>query len=102
MAKNVGGRRIGAIRGRAQFRLPDGHYAKIDRKTGEILSIKADRTPYRNVVMLREAPAALAVPASRDDAPARPSYPRRDRPEWRARQRPEPTPLPVPLRARAA
>ena len=54
MAKNKGGRRIGAIRGRTQFLLPNGHYAKRDRATGEILSIKADRKPYKNVVIERE------------------------------------------------
>ncbi|HVL23235.1 MAG TPA: hypothetical protein VM450_04075 [Thermomicrobiales bacterium] len=82
MAKNVGGRRIGAIRGRAQYRLPNGHYAKIDRKTGEILSIKADRTPYRNVVMLRSAPA---VESPTPTAPERPTLSPLDRPAWRAR-----------------
>jgi hypothetical protein len=82
MAKNVGGRRIGAIRGRAQYRLPNGHYAKIDRKTGEILSIKADRTPYRNVVMLRQAPAAESLTPA---VPERPRLTPLDRPVWRAR-----------------
>lgn len=53
MAKNKGGRRIGAIRGRTQFMLPDGHYAKRDRHTGEILSIKADKKPYKNIVIER-------------------------------------------------
>lgn len=55
MAKNVGGRRIGAIRGRTQFRLPSGHYAKRNRQTGEVLSIKADRKPYKNVIIERES-----------------------------------------------
>ena len=52
MAKNgaKGGGRKGAIRGRTQFLLPNGHYAKRDRKTGEILSIKADTKPYKGVV----------------------------------------------------
>jgi hypothetical protein len=54
MARNVGGRRIGAIRGRTQFRLPSGHYAKRNRLTGEIMSIKADKKPYKNVVIERE------------------------------------------------
>ena len=51
MAKNKGGRRVGAIRGRTQFMLPNGHYAKRDRQTGEILSIKADKKPYKNVII---------------------------------------------------
>jgi hypothetical protein len=54
MARNVGGRRIGAIRGRTQLRLPSGHYAKRNRLTGEIMSIKADKKPYKNVVIERE------------------------------------------------
>jgi hypothetical protein len=53
MAINKGGRRVGAIRGRTQFRLPSGHYAKRDRRTGEILSIKADKKPYKNVIIER-------------------------------------------------
>ena len=58
MAKNKGGRRVGAIRGRTQFMLPNGHYAKRDRRTGEILSIKADKKPYRNVIIERSHDAA--------------------------------------------
>lgn len=52
MAKNgaKGGGRKGAIRGRTQVLLPNGHYAKRDRKTGEILSVKADTKPYKGVV----------------------------------------------------
>jgi len=52
MAKNggPGGGRRGAIRGRTQFRLPNGHYAKRNRLTGEILAFKADLKPFRNVV----------------------------------------------------
>lgn len=62
MAKNKGGRRVGAIRGRTQFRMPDGHYAKRDRRTGEILSIKADTKPYKNVIIERTpAPATTAA-----------------------------------------
>lgn len=67
MAKNKGGRRVGAIRGRTQFMLPDGHYAKRDRRTGEILSIKADKKPYRNVVIERTRSTA---PETADDANA--------------------------------
>jgi hypothetical protein len=58
MAKNKGGRRVGAIRGRTQFMLPNGHYAKRDRRTGEILSIKADTKPYKNVIIERTADTA--------------------------------------------
>ena len=53
MAKNrtTGRGRRGAIRNRTQFRLPNGHYAKLDRATGRILSVKADRKPYKGVVI---------------------------------------------------
>jgi hypothetical protein len=63
VAKNVGGRRIGAIRGRTQVMLPNGHYAKRDRKTGKILSVKADLKPYKNVVIERDPElSTIAVP----------------------------------------
>jgi len=58
MARNVGGRRIGAIRGRTQFMLPNGHYAKRNRWTGEVMSVKADKKPYKNVIIEREPIAA--------------------------------------------
>lgn len=70
MAKNVGGRRIGAIRGRTQFMLPDGHYAKRDRRTGEILSIKADLKPYKNVIIERDPVIeSISVDASETPEP---------------------------------
>lgn len=51
MAKNrKGGGRVGAVRGRTQFQLPNGHYAKRDTRTGEILSVKADLKPYKGIV----------------------------------------------------
>ena len=58
MARNSSGGRRGAVRGRTQFRLPDGRYAKVDRATGKILSIKSDRNPYKGVVVT-EAPSVL-------------------------------------------
>ena len=91
MARNVGGRRIGAIRGRTQVKLPNGHYAKRDRRTGEIISIKADLKPYKNVIIERE-PVAPA-PEAALDAPimvradvARLGLPLLDRPSWRIRR----------------
>jgi hypothetical protein len=65
VAKNMGGRRIGAIRGRTQFMLPNGHYAKRDRYTGEILTIKSDKTPYRNVIIERNPSPSLIARAER-------------------------------------
>ena len=47
---------MGAVRGRTQFRLPNGHYAKVDRTTGKIVSIKADRAPYKGVVITAAPP----------------------------------------------
>jgi hypothetical protein len=53
----TGGRR-GAIRNRTQFRLPNGHYAKVNRTTGQIIGVKADRKPWKGVV-ITAAPARL-------------------------------------------
>jgi hypothetical protein len=55
MAKNrgSGGGRRGAIRDRIQMLLPNGHYAKLDRTTGEILAVKADYSPFKGVVIDR-------------------------------------------------
>jgi len=66
MAKNggPGGGRRGAIRGRTQFRLPSGHYAKRDRRTGEILAIKADLKPFKNVVKEKDNDQLQVVAAS--------------------------------------
>lgn len=61
MARNKGGRRVGAIRGRTQFMLPNGHYAKRDRRTGEILSIKADKKPYKNVIIERTVETSVTT-----------------------------------------
>jgi hypothetical protein len=65
VAKNAGGRRVGAIRGRTQFMLPNGHYAKRNRHTGEILSIKWDKTPYRNVIIERDPSPSMIAAAER-------------------------------------
>lgn len=86
MAKNVGGRRIGAIRNRTQFLLPNGHYAKRDRTTGEILSVKADRKPYKNVVIERE-PQSLPVTVAKPRASTTPIQ----RPSRRVQKRPNRT-----------
>lgn len=67
MARNKGGRRVGAIRGRTQFMLPNGHYAKRDRQTGEILSIKADKKPYKNVIIERTPDTAMGKIENLDD-----------------------------------
>jgi hypothetical protein len=96
VAKNIGGGRRGAIRGRTQFRLPSGHYAKRDRATGEILSVKADRAPYKGVVI--EKPPIS--PAER--APERMSLPALNRPVWRARSRHLPEQHPVAWQERAS
>ena len=66
MAKNgaKGGGRRGAIRNRTQFHLPSGHWAKRDIRTGEIISVKADRKPYKGVVREQHAPATYVLPGT--------------------------------------
>jgi hypothetical protein len=51
MAKNGprGGGRIGAIRSRSQFKMPNGHWAKRDKGSGEIMDVKADKAPFKGV-----------------------------------------------------
>ncbi len=72
-SRNGRGRR-GAVRGRTQFKLPSGHYAKRDRLTGEVLSIKADLKPYKGIVIEKTPPTT--IPAS---SPARAEPDRRER-----------------------
>jgi hypothetical protein len=81
MAKNrkTGGR-IGAVRGRTQFQLPNGHYAKRDARTGEILSVKADLKPYKGIVKEKPAPQAPAKPTVRI------TFPRLGAWEWGVRR----------------
>lgn len=39
MARNTGkGHRIGAVKGRSEFKLPSGNWAKRDKKTGQIMN----------------------------------------------------------------
>jgi hypothetical protein len=51
VAKNGprGGGRIGAVRGRSQFKAPNGNWAKRDAKTGRIMDQKQDGTPFKGV-----------------------------------------------------
>lgn len=60
MAKNIGGRRLGAVRGRTQTQLPDGRWAKRNRSTGVIIAIKKDGQPFKGVIRERVA-ADLAI-----------------------------------------
>lgn len=53
MARNIGGRRIGAVRGRTQFQLPNGLWAKRNRATGAIIAVKKDGEPFKGVVRER-------------------------------------------------
>lgn len=66
MAKNggKGGGRRGAIRGRTQFLLPNGHYAKRDRQTGEVLAIKADLKPFKGIVKEKQPHRDTLEPVS--------------------------------------
>ena len=50
MAKNTGhGHRVGAIKGRSQFKTASGHAVKRDTKTGRILDVKSDKTPFKSI-----------------------------------------------------
>jgi hypothetical protein len=51
MAKNPpkGPGRRGAVKGRSQFIGPGGHPVKRDTKTGRILDVKANLTPFKGV-----------------------------------------------------
>ena len=74
MARNRPGGRRGAVRGRTQFRLPNGRFAKVDRTTGKILSIKADGHPYKGIVI---TPAPATLPrrhAGRANLPGSPGH----------------------------
>ena len=50
MGTNTGkGYRQGAVRGRTQFKRPDGHYQKRDEGNGHFMSVKDDGKPYKGV-----------------------------------------------------
>jgi hypothetical protein len=50
MAKNTGsGHRKGSVSNRSQFKLPNGQFAKRDAKTGRIIDVKADKSPFKGV-----------------------------------------------------
>jgi hypothetical protein len=58
--------------------LPNGHYAKRDRRTGEVLSVKADLKPYKNVIIEREPvrmPTASDSPATVESIKIVPLFP---------------------------
>lgn len=39
----------GPVKGRSQFQIPSGHWAKRDSSTGQILDVKADPKPFKGV-----------------------------------------------------
>jgi hypothetical protein len=51
MAKNGprSGGRLGAVRGRSQFKAPNGNWAKRNAKTGQIMDQKQDGKPFKGV-----------------------------------------------------
>ena len=50
MAKNTGdGFRRGAVTARTQFMRPDGHWQKRDERSGQLMSVKNDGTPFKGV-----------------------------------------------------
>ena len=50
MATNTGsGFRRGAVTARTQFLRPDGHWQKRDERTGRLMSVKDDGSPFKGV-----------------------------------------------------
>jgi hypothetical protein len=50
MAKNTGkGYRQGAVTGRTQFQRQDGLWQKRDERTGQLMPVKDEGTPYKGV-----------------------------------------------------
>ena len=52
MAKNApigDGHRVGAVKGRSQTKLPSGHWVKRNSVTGQFMSIKSDKAPFKGV-----------------------------------------------------
>lgn len=50
MAKNTGdGFRRGAVTGRTQFQRADGHWQKRDERSGHLMEVKSDSTPFKGV-----------------------------------------------------
>jgi hypothetical protein len=88
MARNTGtgGSRRGAIRNRSQFRLPSGHYAKRDTRTGLVISVKADRKPWKGVVIEKHPPASMPTSPHTIPSPKRVNLPSiSPRPVWHSR-----------------
>jgi len=50
LARNTGdGFRRGAVTARTQFRRRDGHWQKRDERTGQLMNVKNDGTPFKGV-----------------------------------------------------
>lgn len=51
MSSNTGdGYRIGAIKGKSQFQMSNGYWAKRDAETGRISNVKtSDKSPFKGV-----------------------------------------------------
>ena len=50
MAKNTGdGFRRGAVTARTQFQRADGNWQKRDERSGQLMSVKDDGTPFKGV-----------------------------------------------------
>ncbi|MGN7998899.1 hypothetical protein [Sphingomonas sp. 22176] len=50
MAKNTGSDfRRGAVTARTQFQRPDGNWQKRDERTGRLMGVKDDGTPFKGV-----------------------------------------------------
>jgi hypothetical protein len=50
MARNTGdGYRRGSVTGRTQFKRDDGYWQKRDERTGQLMGVKNDQTPFKGV-----------------------------------------------------
>ena len=49
MAKNAGNHRIGAVKGRSQFKGPNGNYIKRDSQTGRFMDQKTSDGKFKGV-----------------------------------------------------
>lgn len=50
MAKNTGqNHRHGAVTGRSQTKIPNGHYVKRNAETGRFMDVKSDHAPFKGV-----------------------------------------------------
>ena len=47
------GHRNGAVRKRSQFKHPNGHWIKRDKRTGQIVNVKSDKRRFKGITRER-------------------------------------------------